>query len=206
MIDQQNRHESLLDAALRCFAADGFEQTSIKDIIDAVGSSRSTFYKHFHDRHACFVDAYAFAADRVADALHLAIQRAESWIDCVRRSVDAILAVLGAHPHYVRILLIEPAAVGGRATEQHLERMNRLVPYLDLGRECSPCGSELPEDLGRYALGAATTVLASNTLFAGRATVNETSYRKLAPELFFALILPYLGTQRALEARHALFD
>ncbi len=44
------RRNEILDAAERLFAAKGFDQTSISDILDAVGIARGTLYYHFRSK------------------------------------------------------------------------------------------------------------------------------------------------------------
>ena len=44
------RRQELLDTAMRLFASKGYEQTSINDVIAAVGVSKGAFYHHFSSK------------------------------------------------------------------------------------------------------------------------------------------------------------
>ena len=49
------RRAHLLDSALRTFAARGYHQTSIADIVDEAGVARGTFYLYFESKSAVFL-------------------------------------------------------------------------------------------------------------------------------------------------------
>ena len=46
-------------------AARDTRQTSVADVIEEAGTSRTTFYKHFDDKHECFLAAYDMLVERV---------------------------------------------------------------------------------------------------------------------------------------------
>ena len=51
---RDRRRSEVLDIALRVFAANGYHQTRITDIIDAAGVARGTFYLYFDSKEAIF--------------------------------------------------------------------------------------------------------------------------------------------------------
>ena len=63
--------DAVLDAAQRTFHARGFEATSVQDLVDATGLSRSSLYGAFGDKHALYLavlDRYAEAGRQATDA------------------------------------------------------------------------------------------------------------------------------------------
>ncbi len=63
--------DAVLDAAQRVFHARGYEATSVQDLVEATGLSRSSLYNAFGDKHALFLtvlDRYAAAGRDAADA------------------------------------------------------------------------------------------------------------------------------------------
>lgn len=53
---REQRRRQILDAALEVFAAKGYHDTSISDLVAAVGVARGTFYLYFESKEAIFLD------------------------------------------------------------------------------------------------------------------------------------------------------
>lgn len=56
-------HQKVLDAALRLFAAEGIDATSMDAIASASGVSKATIYKHWRDKDALCLEAVASLHD-----------------------------------------------------------------------------------------------------------------------------------------------
>src|SRR5689334_14986804 len=54
---EQNHRERLYGAMVANVAEKGYEATTIVDLVEVSGVSRSAFYKHFSDKQACFLAA-----------------------------------------------------------------------------------------------------------------------------------------------------
>ena len=79
--------DAVLDAAARVFHARGYEGTSVQDLADATGLSRSSLYGTWGDKHGLFLAAL----DRYAEA-----GRAGASALCDGRpALDAVRAVVG---------------------------------------------------------------------------------------------------------------
>ncbi|WP_420456371.1 TetR/AcrR family transcriptional regulator [Rubrivirga sp.] len=78
--------DAALDAAQRVFHARGYHATSVQDLVEATGLSRSSLYGAFGDKHALFLAVL----DRYADAGRVAAESACGGLS----PRDAIRAVL----------------------------------------------------------------------------------------------------------------
>ncbi|MCB2100572.1 MAG: TetR/AcrR family transcriptional regulator [Rhodobacterales bacterium] len=78
-----------LDQAMQVFWAKGYEATSLGDLTDAMGVSRSSFYQAFGSKH----DLYLSALDRYGD---LSVSRLETQLDCGATVRNAIASVFDA--------------------------------------------------------------------------------------------------------------
>ena len=78
-----------LDQAMQVFWAKGYEGTSLGDLTDAMGVSRSSFYQAFGSKH----DLYLSALERYGD---LSVSRLETQLDCGATTRNAIAAVFDA--------------------------------------------------------------------------------------------------------------
>lgn len=73
------RRAQVLDAARRCFAADGFHQTSMDDVIRASGLSAGAVYQYFRSKDELIVAAAADALAEIRTTLDgLGERRADS--------------------------------------------------------------------------------------------------------------------------------
>src|SRR4249920_3442076 len=54
---EQNHRERLFGAMVAKVAEQGYEATTVADLVELSGVSRSAFYKHFTDKHECFLAA-----------------------------------------------------------------------------------------------------------------------------------------------------
>ena len=90
---RERRRREILDAAVDCFAAKGFYQTSMQDIVAASGSSPGAIYRYFsgkeeivraiaderHAHEAALLEA-ALAADDLRAGLHGLVRDYFDWL------------------------------------------------------------------------------------------------------------------------------
>lgn len=95
---KQRTREALLHAALRLFTTQGYDRTTVDEIVEAVGVSQRTFFRYFVNK-----EATAFAVQDAVDARFLAELRqrpaAEAPFEAMRRAVadawDGMAAEIG---------------------------------------------------------------------------------------------------------------
>lgn len=127
------RHQELLDAAARVFAARGYDGTTVADITAEADVSRATMYVYFSSKEEIF----AALAAQVRDAF-LATQQPEEQIDDPRdmlaATVRAYAEAVFTHGRLLRVIA-ERAAVDADAAELHREisepPLRRFTHYLD---------------------------------------------------------------------------
>ena len=51
--NKQQKRDSLLESAFSLFIDNGFNKTSISDIVNQAGVAKGTFYLYFSDQSAC---------------------------------------------------------------------------------------------------------------------------------------------------------
>ena len=129
--------EAVLDAAVQCFWAHGYEATSVRDLIEKTGITGASLYNAFGDKRALYQKALDhYVEDSVLDRIRrceaLAPREAINafFAEIVRRSLDdhqhkgcmlvnAALDVMPSDPGFQRIL----AAVLIRVEEFFLGRI-----------------------------------------------------------------------------------
>ena len=108
--------DRLLAAMAESIRADGFQGTTVADVVRRARTSRRTFYQHFEDRESCYLALFDVVTERVLDAIGEAGTGEGPWTERVDRTLAAYFGVLVAEPELTRSYMQEmPAMVGGAA-------------------------------------------------------------------------------------------
>lgn len=101
----------LLDVALRLFVAQGYEATSVSQILDEAGMARGALYHHFPDgKREIFAAAVELADEDLHHGLDHIVATVTSPMERIAAASTLILG-LAAEPVFARIVLVEAAAV-----------------------------------------------------------------------------------------------
>lgn len=190
----RSERERLLEAMIRVAAAKGYEPTTVEDVVRVAGVSRQTFDEMFEDKAECFLEAYDAVFDVLVAHVSTAFESAadQPWPDRVVAALRALVELLAAEADIARMAMIEVAALGDDARARYRAALNRFVPFLEEGRGHSSQGEELPPDTARFAIGGATSMI-FDEIRAGRGA----ELPRIVPDLAFAVLMPYLGSEAA---------
>jgi AcrR family transcriptional regulator len=112
----------LLGAMLDAVARRGYAATTVADVVTLAGTSRRSFYEHFADKDAAYVDAYAFAAD-------LLFERLEPAPD-VAALLETYLQTLASVPSVACAFVLEVRTASEAARERHRGMVDRFAALL----------------------------------------------------------------------------
>lgn len=190
----RSQRERLLAAVVRTTAANGYEATTVADILEEAGVGRESFYELFDDKQDCMLAAHRILTDDLAERVRLAYAGEEDWPRRVRAALAVALEWFAADPAAARFVLIDLAAVGTPFRARFHDEFIRFLKLLDEGAEDRP-RAELPR--------AAT--LALSAAFAGiHEEVAHGRTERLPdclPQLLYEVLLPFLGEEAALAER-----
>jgi AcrR family transcriptional regulator len=198
-----SRREAIVEATIEVVGRRGYSATTVSDLIAAAGVARTTFYKHFADKHECFLAAYDVAAERSLAALEAGCAEGQPWRERVRSGLASVVELLAEDPPLARVVVVEPALAGIEGRHRQLAVLGRCAQLLEGGREADENGEgprrNLPETTGLMAAGAVAGLL-FDEIQADRAG----QLRDRLPDLLFALLVPYMEPGPAMaEARRA---
>jgi AcrR family transcriptional regulator len=189
----ESRRDLILAAMIRVVGSKGYKETSVADVIEEAGTSRTTFYKHFDDKHECFLAAYDMLVEQVFNEVIANCDGTEPWLQRVEKGLTTIVQLFAVDPELARTAVVEVAAAGADARQRHWNAVARFTKYLEGGRELSE-GRELPENISLMSAGAVSGLI-FDELLAGRAE----RLPALLPDLLFAMLVPYIGPSAAAE-------
>jgi len=184
----------VLEAMVRVAAAKGYEATTVDDVVEFAGVSREAFDEMFDGKEACFLEAYDAVFDVLVAHVTAAFEAAadEPWPEQIAAGLGALVELLAAEADIARMAMVEVTAAGEDARERYRALLTRFTPFLEEGRTYSGQGEELPADTARFAVGGATSMI-FDEVRAGRGP----ELRRILPDLVFAVLMPYLGSEAA---------
>lgn len=189
----ETRRQQILEAMVRVVGRKGYKGTSVADVITEANVSRTTFYKHFEDKHDCFLDAYDLATERILGEVIANCDAECDWLERVRRGLGTIVDLFALDPELARTAIVEVAAAGADARQKHWDAITRFTEFLGDGEQLAG-DRELPDNIALMAAGAVSGLI-FDELLTGRAE----RLPKLLPDLLFALLVPYIGPTAATE-------
>ncbi|MDM7942662.1 MAG: helix-turn-helix domain-containing protein [Hydrogenophaga sp.] len=126
-----NEHRArLLQAMAQVASEQGLAATSIAAVVAEAGVSKRTFYEHFADKDACFLELYRAASASALRTLRGAVQPERPWQDQVEQALGAYLAHLAAGPQLIRLLFVEIHHLGAPGAAVRREVMQQLADYM----------------------------------------------------------------------------
>ena len=189
----RSQRERLMEAMVRVAADKGYEATTVADVIESAGVSRTTFYELFRDKEECFLAAY----DAVANILLAHVERAfrkqpGSWEHRIHAGLAAMVDLLAQESAVARMVMVESTAASPAARLRYREMLTRFMPFLDEGRARSRFASQLPAATSSMAIGGAAALI-FDEVRADRAP----ELREHLPDLVYCVLMPFLGPEAA---------
>jgi AcrR family transcriptional regulator len=186
--------ERLLEAVLLVSSEVGYEQVTVKQVIERAKTSRATFYKNFKDREDCFVQAYREASEWLYRRVLGLAQRQPSWREGLRVGLAELLEFCANQPETAKALFLEAHAAGGEALAQHDLLMERLADVIDGARgETGPRPSP-PPTTSSFLVGAIETLISAKLANGEAKTAPEA-----LPGILHFVVMQYYGEDAAWE-------
>lgn len=117
-----NRDDAL-DAALRLFWQRGYHNTSMQDLLDTMGLSRSSFYASFGDKHSLYLEVLELFAQRTRKILD-ELRNTHSPEEAIRGFFEATLFCVPERRMRLGCLLVNTALETAHTDETLRRRAN----------------------------------------------------------------------------------
>ncbi|HEX5609925.1 MAG TPA: helix-turn-helix domain-containing protein [Solirubrobacterales bacterium] len=166
-----------------------YAATTITDIVSHARISRTTFYKRFGDKRACFAATVSFCLDELQEVARDARSPADSPPEAVRRATAAILARMAAKPAMAQLLTGDAVSVDPGVA---LRYRKILIPALEGLWESAGAHKNGYIDPG-LAFSRAQ-LLVFNQTAAGRSD----DLLALLPDIVYLAVAPFGGHEEAL--------
>ena len=187
------RRQPILEAMISVAGRKGYQATSVADVIAEARASRATFYKYFDDKHDCFLAAYDIAVEEILAAAQAGCAAQHSWPARALAGLAAVVDLFSEDPTLARTVVVEGAAAGSEAQRRRLAAIGSLAGLLEEG-SATWRGPQLPDNTALMAVSGVVGLI-FDELQADRAA----TLRRLLPELEFAMLVPFVGPQAAVQ-------
>ena len=188
-VANQSQRQRIVDGMIESCGEKTYAATTIADIVARAHISRTTFYKHFDDKRACFDAAIGYCIgemQRVAGSAH---SPADPPGDAARKGATAVVEALAARPSLAQVLTGDAMAVD----PQVIERYRRAtIPALEALWCRNGDAAEVHTD-PRLAFGQAQVLILNQI-----ATGKPDRLLELLPEIVYLAVSPYGGHEEAL--------
>jgi AcrR family transcriptional regulator len=185
------KRQRILSGMLEAVGANGYENTSVRTVLDRCGLYRQAFYDDFGDKEDCFLQAYDAGLKRVEAEICSAAAQAEDWHGEVRAGLATLLHFLDTEPEIGRALIVEVHPAGEAALAKRDAAMRRAREAIDRVRAAS--GATAPPAIAAEAAASGIHAVIHSRLAAGK----RSGFRRLLPEFMYVLVLPYFGPEAA---------
>lgn len=170
-----------------------YTATTIGDVVSRARISRTTFYREFEDKRACFEAALEYSIGEVWAAADGACLPAEPAPQAVRGATAAVLELLAGRPELAHLLVGEAVAVEPAVIDRYRDL---VVPAVARLWEADANGGTRPDPW--LAFGRAQ-LLVFDRVTAGQAE----RLPELLPELVYLAVAPFAGHGAAIEEARA---
>ena len=122
------QHARLMEGLAASIREKGLAGTQVSDIVRHAHASRRTFYNHFEDKEACFVELMTTLADAFLEEVDRAIDREAPIATQIEQAIDTYLGLITGDPALVSTFA--SPALGERtvlAQREGFERYAELI-------------------------------------------------------------------------------
>jgi AcrR family transcriptional regulator len=157
----KNQRERLFGAMVAAVATKGYEDTTVADVLELSGVSRSAFYEHFRDKEECFIATFDGISDQAMALVKDALANGDgngSWEGRARHTLQHTLRTIVNESAAARLCfdgIYTAGEPGRKALEGALEEFETVV-----GETIAKVrGEELPKEMICGLVGGAQAVI-----------------------------------------------
>jgi AcrR family transcriptional regulator len=109
------KRQAILDVAERLFYLKGYEQTSVQDVLDVLGSSKGSFYHHFESKHEVLQTLCQIRAEKALNAAEEALVEAGESLKRLNTLLYYALPIREGEEQFLALLFPMAEKEDGRA-------------------------------------------------------------------------------------------
>jgi AcrR family transcriptional regulator len=188
----------LLEAMLEELVEKGYPEVEVEAAIRRARLVGGGWTRQFPDKDSCLVAAFEELTAELRAAIVEGCMAASTWPEQVAGGLRVLLGTLAERAAIAEGLARIFPSIGPEALRRYHAFVESLAPLLSGGREFAEAGDELPGEVELLAVGAAEAIVFEQIQLGRTAGLMA-----MAPEILFAVMVPFTGPQMALRAMAA---
>jgi AcrR family transcriptional regulator len=175
---ERNQRERLFAAMVATVAEKGYEATTVADLVELSGVSRSAFYRHYDDKQACFLAAIEAMVEPTLKRLS-ADESTPAGTERARKAFESLIETIVSQPAASKMCIVEIYAAGPEGAALVDRTMDSVTALLAQLLEQIPERKGMPIELVRSLVGGIQKVI-HKRLYRGQ----EEELLELVPQLW----------------------
>ncbi|HYP56459.1 MAG TPA: TetR/AcrR family transcriptional regulator [Solirubrobacterales bacterium] len=157
----KNQRERLFGAMVAAVSSKGYEETTVADVLELSGVSRSAFYEHFRDKEQCFLATFEGISEQAMKLVKEELEKADgdgSWEGRARRALERTLQTIVNEGAAARLCfdgIYTAGEPGRKALERALDEFEGVVAET----VAQVHGEKLPKEMVCGLVGGAQAVV-----------------------------------------------
>jgi AcrR family transcriptional regulator len=188
-IGEQAQRQRIIDAMIESCAEKTYAATTIADIVKHASISRTTFYKRFPNKRACFDGALDACLEALRTTAADSHDPSDPPVEALRKAAAATLDLMASKPALAQLVMGDALTVEPAIIDRYRELVIPAVEGLWSG---NGNGHE-PLHTDPYLAFGRAQVLIFNQIACGRTE----QLRALLPEIVYITLLPLAGHEEA---------
>jgi AcrR family transcriptional regulator len=186
----EGARERIMQEILRLAGAGGLRGLTAPQIAAQAGVSIDAFFELFADLDECFMAALEMLGNELLRAAGEPFAACADWPRAVRRSIGALMRLLGGREHYAQTIACGAFAAGPVAVERNLANADALARLLLEGAPAEPAGV-----LAVHGVAGAISHTVRCQVVSGRIRLLPA----LSDYLSYVVLAPFIGAEAAVE-------
>jgi AcrR family transcriptional regulator len=183
--------ERIYETMLDLVSSQGYQATSVEELVARAEVSRADFDRNFASKEACAIAVFEHFRAGFEVEVRAAYEAEASWPDSLRAAAYAVARWMVAHPREVRFGGVEMLWAGEMAQTHREATFQSFVDMIEAGRAQLEDPDSVPAIAPERAVGAIAELAAK------RLQRPNVGIYELVPELMYLAVLPYLGEEVA---------
>ncbi len=155
----RSQRERLFAATVAIVSERGYEATTVADLVDLSGVSRSAFYEHFRNKQECFLATLeaivGFTLGKIAEKL----SEGGTGEEQAQRAMETFAELIAEQPAAARVCFVEIYAAGPAVSEPVEHALSAAEALVAQAREGIPGQAGMPPLLLRAMIGGTRKII-----------------------------------------------
>lgn len=185
--------QQILDTAAEVFAREGYRNTDLQDVADALGIGKASVYRRFASKQELFLAAVDHGMVELRTAVEAAVAPVADPLEQLAVAIRTYLDFFDGHPHFVELLIQERAEFRDRQEPTYFaHRKSGVSRWRKLYQDLIDAGRVRPMPVDRISDVMSSAVYGTmfTNFFAGSSKSSAQQAQDILDVVFHGILAP----------------